>query len=105
VSTVTRQSAVCPQRQGSTLVSEDVGELQPAPDPGRSKDAVVVLLDRGEGNELLIVSALFGLAHSYEGPAVVVEIGLLSVPDRHPPGDAVDGWSEETPAGTPARLS
>jgi len=80
-------------------------------------------LGRGVGRwaSLLVVSALFGLAHFYQGPAAVVEIGLISVPmgwifmttgrlrtlivahsplrfdparvrtDRHPPGDAV-GW-------------
>jgi len=34
----------------------------------------------GRWASLFIVSALFGLAHSYQGPAAVVEIGLISVP-------------------------
>jgi membrane protease YdiL (CAAX protease family) len=34
----------------------------------------------GRWASLFIVSALFGLAHFYQGPAAVVEIGLLSVP-------------------------
>ena len=34
----------------------------------------------GRWSSLFIVSALFGLAHSYQGPAAVVEIGLISVP-------------------------
>jgi membrane protease YdiL (CAAX protease family) len=34
----------------------------------------------GRWASLLIVSALFGLAHFYQGPAAVVEIGLISVP-------------------------
>lgn len=34
----------------------------------------------GRWVSLLIVSALFGLAHFYQGPASVVEIGLISVP-------------------------
>jgi membrane protease YdiL (CAAX protease family) len=37
---------------------------------------------RGVGRwvSLFVVSALFGLAHFYQGPAAVVEIGLISVP-------------------------
>jgi hypothetical protein len=34
----------------------------------------------GRWASLLIVSALFGLAHFYQGPAAVVEIGLMSIP-------------------------
>jgi membrane protease YdiL (CAAX protease family) len=33
----------------------------------------------GRWASLVVVSALFGIAHSYQGPAAVVEIGLVSV--------------------------